>query len=83
MKKILQGKESIFDSGIMCARPPPPAKGSGTINRKSACEGAKRHLRILQNGQSHQIKCNVLEYPSSINSNSVTLQKKMDHKRKL
>lgn len=40
MKKILQGKEGIFDSGIMCA----PLKGNGTINRKSACEGAKRHL---------------------------------------
>lgn len=51
----------------------PPKKGNWSINRRSACEGDEETW-ILQNGQSCQIKCNILEYPFSINSNSVNLQ---------
>lgn len=74
MEKTFQGKESLFDNGIMCLQ-----KGNGSINRKCVCEGAETFMNNLA-------KLNVMFWTTlslSISSNSVILQKKMDYKRKL
>lgn len=74
--------EGKFDNGIICTSPSPPPKKWQMKHQYKKCMWRGWETWILQNGQSYQIKWNVLKYSFSISSNSVTFKKEMELQEK-
>ena len=78
MEKTLQGKESIFDNGIMCLK----KKKAIEASTQEMHKGTERHEYYKMDNPT---KLNIMFWNTlspSISCNSVTLQRKMELQKK-